>query len=182
MKGTLFSRIRELKEAERRARKSKQQAVLARAQALSSLELAQRASHVQEDFLRRMSHEIRTPLNAIIGMSYLSLQAGLSGVQRDYLSQINKSGSLLLDMVNRILDFSSANEGLLRRENRAFQVPRLLELLRQSVAGSALEKQLELIFTLDPAVPVVVEVMNGIWKKCCASCWTMRSSIPTLAP
>ena len=68
MKGTLFSRIRELKEAERRARKSKQQAVLARAQALSSLELAQRASHVQEDFLRRMSHEIRTPLNAIIGM------------------------------------------------------------------------------------------------------------------
>ncbi|WP_291444370.1 response regulator [Desulfovibrio sp.] len=157
MKGTLFSRIRELKEAERRARKSKQQAVLARAQALSSLELAQRASHVQEDFLRRMSHEIRTPLNAIIGMSYLSLQTGLSGVQRDYLSQINKSGSLLLDMVNRILDFSSANEGLLRRENRAFQVPRLLELLRQSVAGSALEKQLELIFTLDAAVPMVVE-------------------------
>ena len=58
-----------------------------------------------------------------IGMSYLSLQAGLSGVQRDYLSQINKSGSLLLDMVNRILDFSSANEGLLRRENRAFHHP-----------------------------------------------------------
>ncbi len=157
MKGTLFSRIRELKEAERRARKSKQQAVLARAQALSSLELAQRASHVQEDFLRRMSHEIRTPLNAIIGMSYLSLQTELNGVQRDYLSQINKSGSVLLDMVNRILDFSSINEGLLRRENRAFQLPRLLELLRQSVAGSALEKQLELAFTLDPAVPVVVE-------------------------
>ena len=157
MKGTLFSRIRELKEAERRARKSKQQAVLARAQALASLELAQRASHVQEDFLRRMSHEIRTPLNAIIGMSYLSLQTGLNGIQRDYLSQINKSGSLLLDMVNRILDFSSINEGLLRRENRAFQVPRLLELLRQSVAGSALEKQLDLIFTCDPAVPRVVE-------------------------
>lgn len=157
MKGTLFSRIRELKEAERRARKSKQQAVLARAQALASLELAQRASHVQEDFLRRMSHEIRTPLNAIIGMSYLSLQTGLNGIQRDYLSQINKSGSLLLDMVNRILDFSSVNEGLLRRECRAFQLAHLLDLLRQSVAGSALEKQLELIFTCDPAVPQVVE-------------------------
>lgn len=157
MKGTLFSRIRELKEAERHARKSKQQAVLARAQAVTSLELAQKASHVQEDFLRRMSHEIRTPLNAIIGMSYLSLQTDLNGIQRDYLSQINKSGSLLLDMVNRILDFSSVNEGLLRRERRAFQLPRLLELLRHSVAGSALEKQLELVFTLDPAVPIVVE-------------------------
>ncbi len=157
MKGTLFTRIRELKEAERRARKSKQQAVLARAQALTSLELAQKASHVQEDFLRRMSHEIRTPLNAIIGMSYLSLQAGPTGVQRDYISQINKSGSVLLDMVNRILDFSSANEGLLRRESRAFHLSRLFELLRQSVAGSALEKHLELNFTIDPAVPPVVE-------------------------
>lgn len=157
MKGTLFTHIRELKEAERRARKSKQQAVLARAQALTSLELAQKASHVQEDFLRRMSHEIRTPLNAIIGMSYLSLQAGPSGVQRDYISQINKAGSVLLDMVNRILDFSSANEGLLRRENRAFQLPRLFELLRQSVAASALEKQLELNFIIDPAAPAVVE-------------------------
>ena len=157
MKATLFTRIRELKEAERRARKSKQQAVLARAQALTSLELAQKASHVQEDFLRRMSHEIRTPLNAIIGMSYLSLQAGPTGIQRDYISQINKAGSVLLDMVNRILDFSSANEGLLRRESRAFQLPRLFELLRQSVAGSALEKQLELNFTIDPAVPSVIE-------------------------
>ena len=157
MKGTLFTRIRELKEAERWAHKSKQQAVLARAQALTSLELAQKASHVQEDFLRRMSHEIRTPLNAIIGMSYLSLQTGLSGVQRDYMSQINTSGSVLLDMVNRILDFSSVNEGLLRRENRAFQLPRLLELLRQSVAGSALDKHLELHFTLDPDVPKVIE-------------------------
>ena len=157
MKGTLFTRIRELKEAERRARKSKQQAVLARAQALTSLELAQKASHIQEDFLRRMSHEIRTPLNAIIGMSYLSLQAGPIGVQRDYISQINKAGSVLLDMVNRILDFSSANEGLLRRESRAFQLSRLFELLRQSVAGSALEKHLELNFTIDPGVPPVVE-------------------------
>lgn len=157
MKETLFTRIRELKEAERRARKSKQQAVLARAQALTSLELAKKASHVQEDFLRRMSHEIRTPLNAIIGMSYLSLQAGPIGVQRDYISQINKAGSVLLDMVNRILDFSSANEGLLRRESRAFQLPRLFELLRQSVAGSALEKQLELNFTIDPAVPAVIK-------------------------
>ena len=153
MKGTLFSRIRELKEAERRARKSRQQAVLARSQALTSLELAQRASHVQDDFLRRISHEIRTPLNAIIGMSYLSLQTDLSSVQRDYLAQINKSGSVLLDMVNRILDFSSASEGSMRMERKVFALPYFMELLRQSVAGTALEKRLLLNFTLDPAIP-----------------------------
>lgn len=156
MKGTLFSRIRELKEVERWARKSRQQAVLARSQALTSLELAQRASHVQDDFLRRISHEIRTPLNAIIGMSYLSLQTDLSSVQRDYLAQINKSGSVLLDMVNRILDFSSASEGSMRMERKVFALPYFMELLRQSVAGTALEKRLLLNFTLDPAIPATV--------------------------
>lgn len=156
MKGTLYSRIRELREAEQRARRSRQQAVMARSQALTSLELAQRASHVQDDFLRRISHEIRTPLNAIIGMSYLSLQTELNVVQRDYLAQINKSGGVLLDMVNRILDFSSASEGSIRMERKVFAVADLLELLRQSVAGLALEKHLRLNFVLDPSIPAVV--------------------------
>jgi len=156
MKNTLFSRIRELKEAERLTRKSQQQAVQARAQALSSLGLAQKASHVQEDFLRRISHEIRTPLNAIIGMSYLCLQTGITPAQREYLSQINKSGSVLLDMVNRILDFSSACEGSLCLEQHAFSLPRLMELLRHGLEGGALEKHLELRFPLDPAVPATV--------------------------
>lgn len=156
MKGTLFSRISELKEVETWARKSRQQAMLARSQALASLELAQRASHVQDDFLRRISHEIRTPLNAIIGMSYLSLQTDLSGVQRDYLAHINKSGSVLLDMVNRILDFSSASEGSMRMERRVFDLPGFLELLRQSVAGTALEKRLLLKVALDASIPAAV--------------------------
>ncbi len=156
MKDTLFSRIGELKEVEMWARKSRQQAIQARSQALTSLELAQRASHVQDDFLRRISHEIRTPLNAIIGMSYLSLQTDLSGVQRDYLAHINKSGSVLLDMVNRILDFSSASEGSMRMERRVFDLPGFLELLRQSVAGTALEKRLLLSVARAPSIPSTV--------------------------
>ncbi|SCM72271.1 response regulator [Desulfovibrio sp. 86] len=156
MKDTLFSRISELKEVEMWARKSRQQAIQARSQALTSLELAQRASHVQDDFLRRISHEIRTPLNAIIGMSYLSLQTDLSGVQRDYLAHINKSGSVLLDMVNRILDFSSASEGSMRMERRVFDLPGFLELLRQSVAGTALEKRLLLSVVRDTSIPATV--------------------------
>ena len=77
-------------------------------------------------------------------------------VQRDYLAQINKSGGVLLDMVNRILDFSSASEGSIRMERKVFAVADLLELLRQSVAGLALEKHLRLKFVLDPSIPAVV--------------------------
>ncbi|CAI3239286.1 response regulator [uncultured Desulfovibrio sp.] len=156
MQATLQARINALKAAELTARNNRKQAVQARTQALTSLELAQRASRVQDDFLRRISHEIRTPLNAIIGMSYLSLQTELSGVQRDYLAQINKSGSVLLDMVNRILDFSSASEGHVQLEPQPFVLARFVELLRQSVAGAALEKKLDLRFVLDPALPATI--------------------------
>ncbi len=156
MQATLFARINELKAAELTAHNNRRQAVQARTQALTSLELAQRASRVQDDFLRRVSHEIRTPLNAIIGMSYLSLQTELSGVQRDYLAQINKSGSVLLDMVNRILDFSNASEGIVQMEPQPFVLAKFVELLRQSVAGAALEKQLDLRVALDPDLPAAV--------------------------
>lgn len=153
MKSALLARIQDLKLAERIARKSRQQALLARSQALTSLELAQRASRVQEEFLRRISHEIRTPMNAIIGMSYLCLQTKLNPGQRDYIAKINKSGSVLLDMFNRILDFSSANEGTMRLEQRPFALEHFLELLRQSTAGIALEKGLSFDVEQEPGLP-----------------------------
>lgn len=153
MKSALFARIQDLKLAERSARKSRQQALLARSQALASLKLAQRASRVQEEFLRRISHEIRTPMNAIIGMSYLCLQTDPSPVQRDYITKINKSGSVLLDMFNRILDFSSAHKGTMRLEPAPFVPERFLELLRQSTAGIALEKGLSFDLQQGPGIP-----------------------------
>ena len=153
MKGALLQRIQELKTAESAAHASRRQALQARAQALSSLRIAQKASSVQEDFLRRISHEIRTPMNAIIGMSYLCLQTELSPGQRKYLSQINKSGSVLLDMFNRILDFASVDEGSLRPEHTLFPLGRFLDLLRQSVAAQAAEKKLSLTLHAAPGLP-----------------------------
>lgn len=181
MQATLQARINALKAAELTARNNRKQAVQARTQALTSLELAQRASRVQDDFLRRISHEIRTPLNAIIGMSYLSLQTELSGVQRDYLAQINKSGSVLLDMVNRILDFSSASEGHVQLEPQPFVLARFVELLRQSVAGAALEKNWTCALCSTPPCPPQSRATSAIWKKFCASSWTMPYATPVAA-
>ena len=153
MKSALLLRIQELKTAETAAHASRKQALQARAQALSSLRIAQKASSVQEDFLRRISHEVRTPMNAIIGMSYLCLQTELGPGQRKYLSQINKSGSVLLDMFNRILDFASVDEGSLRPELTLFPLGRFLDLLRQSVAAKAAEKKLSLALHAAQGLP-----------------------------
>ena len=57
-----------------------------------------------------MSHELRTPLNAIIGFSDLMLSATLGPVgnprYREYINDIHKSVSHLLELINDILDLS----------------------------------------------------------------------------
>lgn len=62
-------------------------------------------------FLASMSHEIRTPLNGVIGFSELCAQEELSPAAFDYVSQIQRSSKLLLNVVNEVLDFSKLEAG-----------------------------------------------------------------------
>jgi signal transduction histidine kinase/FixJ family two-component response regulator/HPt (histidine-containing phosphotransfer) domain-containing protein len=74
-------------------------------------EAAEMASRGKSDFLARMSHEIRTPLNAILGLSEVELQRELLHSTRHNLEKIYSSGSLLLEIVNGILDISKIESG-----------------------------------------------------------------------
>ncbi len=69
----------------------------------------ERALHTKDEFMAAMSHELRTPLNGIMGMTEL-LQMNTAGTLNDkqekYLTNIEKSGKRLLDMVNNVLEFS----------------------------------------------------------------------------
>jgi signal transduction histidine kinase len=64
------------------------------------------------EFLANMSHELRTPLNSIIGFSEV-LQGvdSLNEKQKRYAANIQKSGRLLLEMINDILDFAKLEAG-----------------------------------------------------------------------
>jgi PAS domain S-box-containing protein len=76
---------------------------------------AEEASSHKTEFLAKISHEIRTPLNAIIGFSELMAEErfGPIGNERykSYLSDINKSGKYVLDLVNDLLDISKIEAG-----------------------------------------------------------------------
>ncbi|HJJ48290.1 MAG TPA: response regulator [Methanocorpusculum sp.] len=70
------------------------------------------ASRAKSVFLFNMSHDVRTPMNAILGYTNIALK-NLDDREkvRDALEKTQKSGTLLLSLINTILDVSRIESG-----------------------------------------------------------------------
>jgi len=93
---------------------------------IKSLEKTREAEQHKAMFLANMSHEIRTPLNAIIGFVDLLAEDESDTVKKNYLSTIQKSGDLLLNLINDVLDFSKIDNGKLDINNEVFVISELI--------------------------------------------------------
>jgi two-component system, sensor histidine kinase and response regulator len=114
---------------------------------------AEVASQVKGRFLANMSHEIRTPMNAILGLTYLLAHTKLSERQSEYVRKVEAAGKSLLGIINDILDYSKVEAGKLRLEGIDFRLDELLQNLATVLAVNAQNKDVEILFRIDPNVP-----------------------------
>ncbi|HKY90748.1 MAG TPA: response regulator, partial [Nevskiaceae bacterium] len=92
----------------------------------------------------------------IIGLSHLGLRARDVEHARDYLGKIQSSAQSLLQILNDILDVSKIEAGKLSLESIGFDLYEVLDNLSGMLSVRAAEKNLELLFDVDPNVPAAL--------------------------
>ena len=109
---------------------------------------AEAAKRSMASFLANMSHELRTPLNAIMGFSSMMKEEMVGPLGADaykgYATDIHASGSLLLDIINDVLDVSKIEAGKHRLEEESFDLKKLIRACLRLVDNRAGEAGLEL--------------------------------------
>ena len=77
----------------------------------AAYQAAEKANEAKTAFLLNMSHDIRTPMNAILGYSQLMRERITDPELIHYQEMIEKSGNLLLSIINNVLDMARIESG-----------------------------------------------------------------------
>jgi len=147
---------REVREAhERRERRAAEKAAEG---AVQERRRAEAANQAKSTFLANMSHELRTPLNSIIGFSEVlqSLEA-LNEKQKRYAQNIQKSGRLLLDMINDILDLAKMEAGKMEVRLSEFRIDQIIATQCDMVRSLAEEKNIDLRVDIESDLPLLYQ-------------------------
>ena len=114
------------------------------------------ASKAKTLFLATMSHEIRTPLYGVLGNIELLELTTLDKRQREYLSTIQRSSSVLFQLISDVLDVSKIESGQMAVEAKDFCPLDVFEDAVRSYAASATNKGLNIFACADATLPPLV--------------------------
>jgi signal transduction histidine kinase/CheY-like chemotaxis protein/streptogramin lyase len=116
-------------------------------------QMAEAASAAKSQFLATLSHEIRTPMTGVMGMAELLLSTSLNPQQHDYTQAMQRSGSMLLKLLNDALDLARIEAGRLELEPSIFDPQQLLREVAQLEQGLAHAKGIGFVLEMADDLP-----------------------------
>src|SRR5215469_11749501 len=125
---------------------AKQQAEKAAIIAHEAMLKAKAADRAKSKFLANMAHELRTPLNAIIGFSEVIKLDKVKARERypEYAGYIHDAGSILLEIINGILDLARIEAGKVLLQEEFIQFDTLINSVITTIRPIAERKFVKL--------------------------------------
>lgn len=113
-----------------------------------------KSDQLKNDFVQHVSYELRSPLTNIIGFTeLLSLPSTgpLAHKQREYVEHIGSSSSVLLTIVNDILDLATVDAGIMELDISEVRVGQTISAAAELVADRLEEHSIRLRIEADAA-------------------------------
>ena len=114
---------------------------------------AEAANRTKTEFMAGVSHELRTPLGGITGLAELLAGSDLSPRDREYVTLIRHSASMLSEVIEDVLDFAAIEAGRLQVNPTPIDLYQVVAEAFQCVGSRAAEKPVRLILSIDPETP-----------------------------
>ena len=126
---------------------------------VAAKEAAEAGSRAKSEFLSTMSHELRTPLNGVIGLaSVMQSQAfgALSPKYVEFLQKILESSHQLLELIEDVLDLSSAAANELTLLPRPLEIAKLIAEVDAQARALAERASVTYASEVEPDLPVIL--------------------------
>ncbi|MDR0315911.1 MAG: response regulator [Treponema sp.] len=124
---------------------------------LRKTEIAEASNKAKSKFLAMMSHEIRTPMNAILGITEIKIQnETLAPDMAEAFTRIHNSGTILLNLINEVLDLSKIEAGKFELTPVEYEIASFINDSVQLNMMQFKSKPIEFKLLVDEHVPSVL--------------------------
>ncbi len=122
-------------------------------------EALQKADEIKNDFVQHVSYELRSPLTNIIGFTDLLTTPGIGSLnerQAEYIEHISTSSSLLLTIVNDILDLATVDAGIMQLSFAELSLDNLLDDVALQITDRLHDNEVTLEITAPKGMGTIV--------------------------